>query len=408
MGHDEFTLSDGLTGLGQADNAAAAVLVSELFPPAVGGTPVLFEAIYSRLNMEVIVVADGPGGSAAIAPAGRLSVIRRPMATRHWGVADRAGLAQHLSLLRALRKIAVHPRAVVHCGRALPEGVAAWANRGLGGPRYICWSHGEDIAGSRQSREHHMLVRRVSLGASANLANSRNTARMIEELGVPASRIHVVYPGVDVQRFRPDVDGSALRARHAPAGGVVLLSVGRLQRRKGHDLAIEALARLDQALPITYLIAGDGAERARLEELAAQLGQQHRVRFLGEVAADDLPRYYAACDIFVLPNREADNDVEGFGIVFLEAAATGRPTIGGRSGGVPEAVADQVTGVLVGGTDADELAAAILQLVASQELRRAMGAAGRARACQDFSWESAAAQVRQVHLEVAAMGRRRW
>ena len=253
-----------------------------------------------------------------------------------------------------------------------------------------------------------MLVRRVCLGASANLANSRNTARMIEELGVPASRIHVVYPGVDVQRFRPEVDGSALRARYAPAGGVVLLSVGRLQRRKGHDLAIEAMAKLDQALPITYLIAGDGAERARLEGLTAQLGQQHRVRFLGEVPAEDLPRYYAACDIFVLPNRDTDNDVEGFGIVFLEAAATGRPSIGGRSGGVPEAVADQVTGFLVGGTDPDELATTIRKLAESEDLRHAMGAAGRARACQDFTWDSAAAQVRGVHMEVAAMGRRRW
>jgi len=247
---------------------------------------------------------------------------------------------------------------------------------------------------------------RVYGGASANIANSHSTARMLEALGMPSDRVHVVHPGVDVERFQPQIDASDIRARFGSDGRAILLSVGRLQRRKGHDLAIEAIGRLGSSVPLTYLIAGDGAERGRLEALVAQHRLQDRVHFLGELSARDLPRYYAACDIFLLPNRIDEGDVEGFGMVFLEAAAAGRPTIGGRSGGVPEAMLDRETGVLVSGTDIGELAAAIHDLASSPEKRHAMGVAGRERVCRAFTWERAAAEVSAVHVAVASRAHR--
>src|SRR5262249_32016510 len=151
-------------------------------------------------------------------------------------------------------------------------------------------------------------------------------------------------------------------------------TVGRLQRRKGHDLTIETLAALKPALPhLRYVIVGEGEERARLEALVAHHGLSDRVTFAGAVAAEELPSYYAAADIFVHPNRVDAGDVEGFGIVFLEAAATGLPTIGGNSGGVPEAIEGDVTGLLVDGTDVNELAIAVRRLAESATLRREMG-----------------------------------
>ncbi len=244
---------------------------------------------------------------------------------------------------------------------------------------------------------------RVYRNAATNIVNSRNTGRLLEALGVPAERIHVAYPGVDATRFRPDIEGSDIRRRFAAQGETVLLSVGRLQRRKGHDLAIRAISRLDRSAPVQYLIAGDGDERQRLEALARERGVAERVHFLGEVRAADLPRYYAACDIFLLPNRiDTDGDIEGFGIVFLEAASTERPAIGGRSGGVPEAIADGETGVLVSGTDEEELTSAIQRLAASESLRRAMGTAGRQRVRREFTWERAAETVRAIHVAVAS------
>lgn len=327
------------------------------------------------------------------------------MATKHWGLLDVEGAYHHVRLALAVRKLAP-AGAVVHCARALPEGVAAWLSHSTGGPPYISWSHGEDIASARQSREFTWLITRVCHGAAAHLANSRSTGRMLEGLGVPAARIHVVYPGVDSTRFRPDVDGSEIRARHGAAGQVILLSVGRLQRRKGHDHAIAAIAQLDRSIAVRYLVVGDGEERARLEALAGQYGVRDRVTFLGEVPADDLPRYYAACDIFLMPNRIDEGDVEGFGIVFLEAAAAGKPSIGGRSGGVPEAVAEGETGMLVSGTDTAETAEAIRSLATSEDRRRSLGARARARVCRDFTWERAASEVATVHRLVADASQR--
>lgn len=387
----------------------AVLLVTELFPPAIGGSPVLFEAVYTRLkDTEVLVLTDNTvHGPAPIGGDGNLAVFRRAIATRRWGVLDPKGLCQHLRVVRETRKIGSRGDVIVHCARALPEGVAAWLGRRLGGPAYICWAHGEDIATAYHSHEFTWLMTRIYHGAAANIANSHNTGGMLERLGIPPARIHVVHPGVDARRFHPRVDTGDIRAQFRADGRTILLSVGRLQRRKGHDLAIEAVSRLDRTVPVSYLIVGDGEERARLEALVVERRVQDRVHFLGEVSGRDLPRYYAACDIFLLPNRVENGDVEGFGIVFIEAAASGRPVIGGGSGGVPEAVSDGHTGMLVSGTDADELAAAIRHLATSADMRRSMGLAGRERVCRAFTWERAAAEVRAVHEEVASSERAR-
>jgi phosphatidylinositol alpha-1,6-mannosyltransferase len=239
---------------------------------------------------------------------------------------------------------------------------------------------------------------RVYRAASAVIANSANTQSLIVGLGLPAERVPVVHPGVDPTRFRPGVDGRSIRQALLRGGDTVLLSVGRLQLRKGHDLVIEAVAALRDRLPgLRYAIAGDGEERGRLETLASARGVADAVTFMGPVPADDLPACYAACDIFVMPNRQEGADIEGFGIVFLEAAAAERPAIGGRSGGAPEAIEAGLTGLLVGGTDPQELAAVIERLAGDPGLRAALGRAGRERVVNGFTWDHAAARVAAIH-----------
>jgi phosphatidylinositol alpha-1,6-mannosyltransferase len=379
--------------------------VSELFPPAVGGSAVLFDGIYSRLiGAEVVVLTDGPADDGARPERrGALTVLRRPLAARGWGIADPKSLRQHLRVARQLRDLTSDEQTVVHCGRALPEGVAALIAHKCGGAPYVCWAHGEDIASALTSRELIWLARRVYLGASATLANSRNTGAMLAALGVPESKIVVVHPAVDAKRFRADIDGRLVRRRFAGDTDVMLLSVGRLQRRKGHDVAIRAVASLREELPnLRYVIAGDGEERARLERLAADEHVADRVFFAGTVSAEELPAFYAACDVFVLPNRvDEDGDLEGFGIVFLEAAASGKPVIGGDSGGVPEAVERDVTGLLVDGANVAAVSAAIQHLATSEPCRRRLGTAGRARVERCFSWDRAAHTISDVQLRVA-------
>jgi phosphatidylinositol alpha-1,6-mannosyltransferase len=282
------------------------LLLSELFPPAVGGSAVLFHGIYSRLvDTDVLVLTDGPLTQAtARERSGRLNVVTRPLATRRWGVVDPKGLWQHLRLAWHLRRLISRRQGLIHCARALPEGVAAMIAHAFGGPRYVCWAHGEDLASALTSRELTWLTKCVYRRATAALANSRNTATMLGALGVPETKIHIVHPAVDADRFHPHVDGRGVRRRYAGPGDILLLSVGRLQRRKGHDIAIQAIATLRTRLPnLRYVIAGDGEERSRLEQLAADLNVQDRVFFAGIVSDADLPAFYAACDIFLLPNR---------------------------------------------------------------------------------------------------------
>ncbi len=390
-------------------SARSVLLLSELYPPAVGGSPVLFEAVYSRMaQTNVVVLADLMPGVARRVVSSPVTVVRASIATRRWGLFDTRAVFRYLQIVLRARRLGSRRDVIVHCGRALPEGVAAWISRCLGGPDYVCWSHGEDIGTALRSRQLTWLMTRVYRDAAANIVNSHSTARMLEQLGIDRSSITVVHPGVDVQRFRPSpAGGAAIRQRFAARGETVLLSVGRLQRRKGHDLAIEAVSRLVAHTPVQYLIVGDGEERQRLQKLALDCGVADRVHFLGEISADELPAYYQACDVFLMPNRIDAGDVEGFGIVFLEAAAAEKPSIGGRSGGVPEAVAEGETGLLVSGTDSDELAGAIAMLARSPEQRQALGRAGRIRVCRDFTWPRAAQQVEDLHQSIANKMRRR-
>jgi phosphatidyl-myo-inositol dimannoside synthase len=380
------------------------LLLTELFPPFVGGSAVLFENVYSRLEIpEVTVLTDLAGSPRGPEQVGRLKVVRDAIATARWGLLNPSGLAHHLRVARIVREIPAGSWAVLHCGRALPEGLqammATWGTR----RRYLCWTHGEELAYIRTSRELAFLVRIVYARAAAVIANSRHTAQMLEHFGVLPQKIHVVYPGVDAARFHPSIDGSHLRRRLADEGDVLLLSVGRLQRRKGHDLVIAAMAALRDERPrLRYAIIGAGDERPSLEALVNKERLTDRVTFLGQVEDVDLPTHYAASDVFVMPNRVDGVDIEGFGIVFLEASASGRPVIGGRSGGVPEAVEEGQTGYLVSGTDVHELVIALRSLARSPELRRTMGAAGRTRALTQFTWSRSAAAVTDLHRSLVA------
>jgi phosphatidylinositol alpha-1,6-mannosyltransferase len=361
----------------------------------------LFHDVYTRVETQVTVLTDALPGHVE-QRSNALRIVRMPMRAPSWGLLDPQSLSRYSRLALRLGREARRTNALVHCGRALPEGLgAALARRLCGGSRFLCWAHGEELDYARSSRELTRLQAQVHGLASRVIANSRNTARKLEAAGVARSKISVVYPGVDASRFGFHPDADTVRRRLAPNGELLLLTVGRLQRRKGHDLVIRALRELNNGLPkMRYVIVGEGDELNRLRQMAVDAGVRDRVEFVGGVSPQLLPAYYAASDIFVHPNRDEQGEAEGFGIVFLEAAAAALPTIGGNSGGVPESVRSGVTGVLVGGNDVAELAGQIRSLAASEGLRRQMGEAGRARARDEFSWERAAADVMDVHRDM--------
>jgi phosphatidyl-myo-inositol dimannoside synthase len=401
---DGRRLEDPVHESGGVSRAApAVVLVSEVFPPAVGGSGVLLANVYGRLTGErpTVITSDVDMPDPPEAPGVR--VVRMPMRAAEWGVLAFDSLWRHVRVAGRLRRECRGRHAVVHCARAVPEGVAALMNRlRYGGPPYLCWAHGEEIVYAGTSRELRALLSRVLRRASAVVANCRNTAALLAPFGVPESAIHVVYPGVDAARFARSERAWSLRSRFAAPGQVLVLTVGRLQRRKGHELAIRACAAARRAgCDLSYVIVGNGEERGRLERLVDDVGLRQHVHFAGEVPDDRIADYYCASDIFLHPNRVETQDVEGFGIVFLEAAAAGLPAIGGNSGGVPEAIERDVTGLLVSGTDVGEIAAAIGILVNDESVRRRMGDAARTRVLRDFTWDRAAHQVAALHRTIA-------
>lgn len=378
-------------------------MVSMWFPPVRGGSAVLFDNIYSRItDVDVTVLTDRLMSPGDDRPVGPYRIFRGPVASAEAGVFPLSALWARLRLAAFMKRVNAGAPALVHCGKVLPEGLGAMLWRMAGGPRYLCWAHGEDVTSSGMSRELTALTRLVYGRAAAVIANSQNTRRLVIARGVRPEKVRVVTPGVDAARFTPWVDGRAIRRRYAPDADLVLVSVGRLQRSKGHDLVISAISELRHDCPrLQYVIAGDGPERGRLQAMVRELGLQRRVTFAGLVDEAALPAFYAASDIFVHPNRIDGGVLEGFGIVFLEAAASARPAIGGRTGGVAEAVVDGVTGHLVSGTDAPELAGTIRGLARSAELRKRMGEAGRERVLRWFSWDRAAQAVLKIHKELS-------
>jgi phosphatidylinositol alpha-1,6-mannosyltransferase len=167
----------------------------------------------------------------------------------------------------------------------------------------------------------------------------------------------------------------------------VVLTVGRLQKRKGHDQLIRALASIRQSIPdVLYAIVGDGLERAALEELTAQEGLGRHLQFLGEVDDDQLVRCYQQCDLFALPNRQVEQDIEGFGMVLLEAQACGKPVLAGDSGGTAETMRIPETGQVVCCEGPLELAALVVRLLSDPERLARMGEAARLWVAEQFDW----------------------
>jgi phosphatidylinositol alpha-1,6-mannosyltransferase len=263
---------------------------------------------------------------------------------------------------------------------------------------YICYAHGEDITTALDSREHAWLVRRVLRNARLLIANSHNTAKILrEQWELPGERVCVLHPGVDTGYFTPTPADVAMRRRLGWKERAVVLTVGRLQKRKGHDMLVRALVEIRKTVPsVLYAIAGAGEERQPLGALVAELKLEGHVQFLGEISDAELLGCYQQCDLFVLPNRQVGQDIEGFGMVLLEAQACGKPVVAGNSGGTAETMRIPQTGQVVSCDGPDELAGLVAGLLADRPRREGMGEAARAWVVERFDWEALARQAEQL------------
>jgi phosphatidylinositol alpha-1,6-mannosyltransferase len=325
---------------------------------------------------------------------------------KDWDPTQPASLWRYLMMLRHVRKSCCLDHITqVHCMKVLPEGVVAWALRRMTGIPYLIYAHGEEVQMRLQSRKLAWLMSLLYKGATAIVANSWNTRQLLLDIGVRPERVHVIHPGVDVAAFRAGESGGlVIRQRHNLGNAFVMLTIGRLQRRKGHDAVIKALPIVKEQISNSrYLIVGSGEEEKSLRELAASLGVVEDVVFVGSIPDEERAAYYAACDVFVMPNREVGADIEGFGIVFLEAGAAEKPVIGGASGGTADAIQDGITGIRVNGDDVGAIADAIVKLSRNTGDARCMGERGRRRVEAEFSWDSVVASTQRIVANIAAV-----
>ena len=365
-------------------------MVTQDFPPERGGIPTYCWELARRLatrTEELLVVAPASAGSDEVDREAPYEVQRVRARSDLLGVT--AAPALSAILWRRRFDLAFHAQWMTSAASLLARRMG-WLRR------VVIAAHGRELllrpwAANTTAQRGYDAARQRALGAADLLLPvSRYTASLLTDLGAAPDRIEAVPNGVDPHRF-DQAHAAAPRASEGIGDRPVLLTVARLVARKGIDTMIEALPRVRERFgEVVYVIIGDGPDRGRLEQRASAIGGD--IRLLGSVDERTLGDWYAACDLFVMPASSEPPDVEGFGLVFLEAGSASKAVIGSTEGGIPDAVEDGVTGQLVPPRAPAALADAVIDLLSDPERRSQMGAAGRARALAN-DWDAVANRI---------------
>ncbi|CAL9421858.1 GDP-mannose-dependent alpha-(1-6)-phosphatidylinositol monomannoside mannosyltransferase [Streptomyces sp. enrichment culture] len=384
---------------GRVGGVRKTLIVTNDFPPRPGGIQAFLHNMALRLDPERIVVyastwkrsREGVAATAAFDAEQPFTVVRdrttmllpTPGATR-----------------RAAGLLREHGCTSVWFGAAAPLGLMAPALRKAGAERLVATTHGHE-AGWAQLPAARQLLRRIGESTDTITYLGEYTRSRIAGALTPAAAARMVQlpPGVDEKTFHPGSGGDEVRARLGLTERPVVVCVSRLVPRKGQDTLIRAMPRVLAAEPdAVLLIVGGGPYEKDLRRLAHDTGVAASVHFTGAVPWAELPAHYGAGDVFAMPcrTRRGGLDVEGLGIVYLEASATGLPVVAGDSGGAPDAVLDGETGWVVRGADPDESADRITALLADPELRRRMGERGRTWVEEKWRWDLLAEHLKAL------------
>lgn len=284
-------------------------------------------------------------------------------------------------------------------GAAAPLALLSASMKRAGVIKTVALTHGHEVWWAKVF-PFTWLIRRIGSTVDTLTYLGEFTQRAISQsLSAQASKAMVkIAPGIDVDHFTP-VDSTQLRKELSLEGKKVIVSVGRLVHRKGQDHLIESMPQILKSVPDAHLlIVGTGPYLTHLSKLVARNKLENHVSFIGRIQYAELPRFICAGDIFVMPSRSrlAGLEVEGLGIVYLEASSCGLPVIAGSSGGAPDAVLDGVTGFVVNGTDNEQIAQTAIELLNNPEKARAMGAAGRQWIIDNWRWEIWSARFNEL------------
>lgn len=377
------------------------LLISVDFPPHTDGVSTISREVSARIAWEgdeLSVVGPKSQGDTEHDRDQPYRVTRVP--GYEWGYArffPVLGASVRLFLTRPIRKI--------YAMNIAYGGIMAWAFSFFRRLDYLIFAYGYEFEKIKTNALLRTLYLAIYKRAKGIITCGEEVKRRLVRFGVESSRITVVHPAVDLSYYYPCEVPEAYKVRHGLAGRRVLLSVGRLVERKGHDMVFKALPAVIRRFPdVLYCIVGAGEFEAALREKVREGGLEGYVKFMGRLPDEDLRMLYNVCEFSMMPSREvhADGHIEGFGIVFLEANACGKPGIGGNSGGVPEALAHGVSGYLVDPSTHEELQARMLEMLENPEETRRLGNRAREWVRETFSWERYARRVREIMRDQGA------
>ncbi len=369
------------------------LIVTNDFPPRQGGIQSFVHALALRLPPESLTVyAPKWDGAREFDAAQPFEVVRHPTSLM---------LPVPSVTRRAVSIARARGAEAVVFGAAAPLALITPALRRAGVERAVAITHGHEAGWAalpgardllRRIGEHTDVVTYLGEYFRVRLSRALTPAA--------AARMTQLHPGVDAAQFRPDPQaGSAIRERYGLAGRPVVVCVSRLVRRKGQDTLLRAWPLvLDKVRDAALLIVSGGPYAGALHSMSERSGLAPSVHFTGPVPFSELPAHYAAGDVFAMPcrTRRGGLDVEGLGIVYLEASATGLPVVGGDSGGAPDAILEGESGYVVPGTDVEALAGRLVELLSDPVTARGMGEKGRAWVERDWSWDLTAARLRSL------------
>ena len=379
----------------------AIFLAGDEFPPLPGGTGTVIYYAASNLKADKIAVLSSVRNAA---PSSNYSVHFSPL------FSERSKILQLFSGIRLViwAKYIFRPTLII-VGSLWYGNVGLLLKKHLKVPM-ILYAHGTEIL--RLQSYQWDKPRLVLMAADMLLPNSRYTRGLLLDCGIDSSKIEVIHHAADPAIFYPlpEEEIAALKNRHGLNDRRIILTVANLQRHKGQDMVIKALPAIRKEIPnVVYCIVGKGRDEQYLRALSGRIGVGQYVQILSAVnSREELREYYNMCDVYIMPSRMIPErkDVEGFGIAYLEANACGKPVIGGRSGGVPDAVVEEVTGLLVEPESIDDISRAVIKLCHDSQLARRLGDNGRERVIRELNWRNRAERLREVCDRVLSNGQK--
>jgi len=379
------------------------------FPPIGGGISRMMGEFTKRYPAGTLLVSTGSHPDSGAVDAGLPNRVDR-IAIQSSRLRTIQGLLVWSHRARSLAR-SFRP-GFVWCGNLKPAGYPALWVRRCEGIRYGIFLHGSELLllqsrigkSRRKSLAAKAILRHASVLVTVSAWTRALCLDVLAELGWAPKDFDVrtIPLGTDPRQFQPGLDTREVRARYGLEDGRWLITVARLAAHKGVDTGLQVLADLRRDYPdLRYAVVGTGIKLGQLEALARELGVTDRVRFLTTVPDADLPALYNCAEIYLGLSRPAELLIEGFGITFSEAAACGIPAVGGRAGGIPDAVNDGETGILVDSTDPRSVGEVVRCLLEDRALGRRMGRAGRRAVERYFNWDRVTADVRSIGEEFA-------